>query len=54
MRYRKLFWIHFLLNLAAFILMQTLVYEPLLCFNIFHPLSSIGRCSKFAFLLNNT
>jgi hypothetical protein len=42
---RSMLWISLFLNLTFFVMMQLLVYGPLLCFNLLHPVDSIAQCS---------
>mmetsp|Transcript_18338 Transcript_18338/g.32954 ORF Transcript_18338/g.32954 Transcript_18338/m.32954 type:complete len:222 (-) Transcript_18338:1977-2642(-) len=47
-RTRCWLWLHLGLNLTVFSVMQLLVYEPLLCFNLLHPLDSVAKCESEA------
>jgi hypothetical protein len=45
-RPRVLVWLHLILNVVAFILMQKLVYEPVFCFSLLHPIDSVIKCGN--------
>lgn len=47
-RVRFWLWLHLVLNLVVFLVMQLLVYRPLLCFNLLHPLDSVAKCGTEA------
>jgi hypothetical protein len=47
-RVRYWLWLHLALNLGFFAVMQLLVYQPLLCFDLMHPVESVAKCGEEA------
>ena len=43
-RPRVALWAHIILNILVFIIMQKLLYEPLFCFSLLHPIDSVMKC----------
>ena len=43
---RKMIWSHLIVNIIVFVMMQLLVYSPLLCFDLLHPIESVSRCGE--------